>query len=85
MMIGRGGQIMNFVKIRIFIFGLVQKKFSLESPYVVKVQKKNLNFFFKWLDIGMGNFCFNKIFFYLVPNFTHFYYIKCKISKLRFM
>ena len=40
MMIGRGGQIMNFVKIRIFIFGLVQKKFSLESPYVVNVQKK---------------------------------------------
>ena len=30
---------MNFGKIRFFIFGLVQKKFSLESPYVVKFQK----------------------------------------------
>ena len=40
MMIVRGGQIMNFAKIRIFIFGLVQKKIFQELPYVVKFQKK---------------------------------------------
>ena len=39
-MIVRGGKKMNFAEIRFFIFGLVQKKFSLESPYVVKFQKK---------------------------------------------
>ena len=39
MMIVRGGQKMNFAKIRIFIFGLVQKIFSQEVPYVVKFQK----------------------------------------------
>ena len=32
MMIVRGGQKINFAKIRIFIFGLVQIFFSVESP-----------------------------------------------------
>ena len=35
---------MNFGKIRFFIFGLVQKKFSQEVPYVVKFQKKMVFF-----------------------------------------
>ena len=38
-MIARGGQKMNFGKIRFFIVGLVQKNFSQEVPYVVKFQK----------------------------------------------
>ena len=44
-MIARGGQKMNFAKIRIFNFGLVQKNFSQEVPYVVKFEKKFKIFF----------------------------------------